>query len=751
MGRTTRWAAAFTAAGLLAAIAPAVGAHAATAAQRIDLRVLVVDDGGPATAAIMNEMDISGTPYTVVKLSDVNRPTINAAFLSGTSSNGQAEAKYQAVVLPNNAPFAAGSAEMAAITGYEQTFGIRQVDAYTYAQPGVGLNYAANPGYIGSLDGMTGTVTAAGLAGSFDYLKGSVPFEDNDPNVIESYGYLATPLAVQAAGASFTPLVTAPIPGGSAQGVLAGEYDHGGVSELVMTFAYNQYQQQYRLLARGIVDWMTQGVHLGYDRNYFEQHIDDVFLGDDRWSSTAKCTPGDAASACQGTPPASTIRMTSADVTYAQQWEAAHQFTLDFLFNGGGSDQITSTGADDPLTDSLLSAKSSFRWVNHTYDHPFLGCVQNTATVPWSCTKDANGNTLWVDQQTIQTAISQNQQWARNHGLSIDSTELVTGEHSGLATLPQQPQDNPNLAPALAATGVRWTGSDHSRETDQRAVGQALTVPRFPMNVYYNAGHTADEVDEYNWLYTSTAQGGSGLCTANPATSTCLPAPLDESTGYGSYIAPLEARIDLGHILGNSPLPHYAHQSNLAEDRILYPVLDQLLGGYANLFAANTPIVNLRESAIGLELQQRAAWKAALGAGTAGGYRVGSTVTVQAPNGVAAEVTAPNGTVQQQLLGSSAFGSAYAGELSGWAKPGLLQSSVTLKLNAAGTPAAPAAGSSAAPSPSSSPSSSPTGTSPTGTPPAGLPPTTTPLVPGGVRTVVPMTVAGVAKLVGGLL
>ena len=55
-------------------------------------------------------------------------------------------------------------------------------------------------------------------------------------------------------------------------------------------------------------------------------------------------------------------------------------------------------------------------------------------------------------------------------------------------------------------------------------MGQALTVPRFPMNVYYNAGRTADEVVEYNWLYTSTAQGGSGLCTANPATSTCLPA-----------------------------------------------------------------------------------------------------------------------------------------------------------------------------------------------------------------------------------
>jgi hypothetical protein len=577
MGRRTRWAAALTAAGLLAFAAPTVGAQAVSGSQRIDLKILVVDDGGPSVAAIVNELDLTGTPYTRVVLSDPKRPRITAAFLSGTDSLGRAEAKYQAVVLPNNAPFPAGSAEMAALVGYEQTFGIRQVDAYTYAQPAVGLNWASSPGYIGALDGMDGHVTTAGLSGPFRYLKGSVPFENNDPNVIESYGYLATPLARQAAGASFTPLVTMPIPGtGGTQGVLAGEYDANGVSQLVLTFAYNQYQQQYRLLARGIVDWMTQGVHIGFDRNYFEQDIDDVFLPDSRWSSTGKCTPGDDAPiACKGDPVASVIRMSAADVAYAKQWEQAHHFTFDFMFNGGGSDDATQNGTvDDPLTDALLADKGSFHWVNHTYDHPFLGCVQNTATVPWSCTTSASGATEWVSQQTIETAITQNVQWAKKHGISIDPTELVTGEHSGLKTLPQQPVDNPGLAPALAATGVKWTGSDHSREPQQRAVGSALTVPRYPMSVYYNAGKVADEVDEYNWLYTATAQGGSGICTANPATTTCLPAPLNETTGYADYIVPLEARIDMGHILGDDPDPHYAHQSNLAEDRILYPVLD---------------------------------------------------------------------------------------------------------------------------------------------------------------------------------
>src|SRR4029077_10034666 len=122
----------------------------------------------------------------------------------------------------------AGSAEMATLATYEKTFGIRQADAYTYARPEVGLNYAQNPGYIGSLDGMNAAVTSAGTAGPFGYLKGGVPFEDNSPTVSESYGFLAQPLAQQVPGAAFTTYVDAPIPGTSARGSLIGEYDHDG-------------------------------------------------------------------------------------------------------------------------------------------------------------------------------------------------------------------------------------------------------------------------------------------------------------------------------------------------------------------------------------------------------------------------------------------------------------------------------------------------------------------------------------------
>ncbi|MFE4974701.1 hypothetical protein ACFRAR_21660 [Kitasatospora sp. NPDC056651] len=690
MGRATRRVAACAAAVLLASGLQTTLAHGDTTPPRIDLTVLVVDDGGPSVAAITAELKSQGAPYKVVSLNDPNRPVINSAFLSDTL-NGQPRGKFQGIVLPNENPFPNSAAEMTAIATYEAAFNVRQIDAYTWANPAVGLNYAQNPGFVGTLDGFQGATTAAGTSGPFGYLKGSVPFEDNDPNVSESYGYLATPLASLPAGASFVPLVDAPIPSSTARGSLVGEYTHDGRKELVVTFVYNQYQQQYRLLARGMVDWLTQGVHLGYDRNYFATHVDDVFLADDRWDTVLKCTPGDV-TCPPGTPDsAAPIRMSVDDANHLKQWQAANNFTLDMVFNGGGSEDWKADHETtvDPTADQMIADQADYRWVNHTYTHPYLGCVQNVTVVPWVCSKNAAGGTVWVDQATISGQIKNNADWATARGLQFDPQTLVTGEHSGLLTAPQETSDNPNLAPALAANGIKFTASDASRETGQRAVGSStLTVPRYPMNVFYNAATAKEEADEYNWIYTSKANGGSGVCENN-ANSTCLPQPLDTTTGYQSYIVPLEARIDLGHVLNNDPRPHFVHQSNLSEDRILYPVLEKILGTYRSLHADSAPIVNLSQREIGLEFQRRAAWNTAIAAGKVTAYRVGNAVTVSAPAGVQVQATMPTGTAQKLAIGTAGFGSSYAGTLSGWVSPGALQSTVTLQLPAA--PAAPAA------------------------------------------------------------
>ncbi|MBD0837162.1 hypothetical protein [Streptomyces sp. TRM68416] len=669
-----RWrntAVALSTAGVLTLGSGAPGASAAVD-PRIDLRVLVVDDGGSAVRAIAAQLKSTGIPYTTVDLNDSRRPVLTAAFLSDTVG-GRPRAKFQGVVLPNEAPFGAGSAEQSALEAYERTYGIPQVDAYTWAHPGVGLDYTSEGGWAGSLDGRAATVTAAGRAKWFGYLDGAFAFEDNSPTVQESYGYVARPRE------GFTSYVDVPVPEGSGNGSLVGEYAHDGRRELVVTFAYNQHQQQFRLLARGIVEWLTQGVHLGRDRNHFAVHIDDVFAPDARWDTERNCTPGDI-DCVGGGEEIDPIRMTAADAVHAAQWQREHGFTMDMVYNAGSGEEWKSEhGGTDALTARLLADRSQYRWINHTYTHPFLGCVQDTSTVPWTCAKNADGSTKYMSRAEIAAQIRDNHNWGVAKGLPLDRTELVTGEHSGLKTLPQQPNDNPNLAGALADNGVKWIASDNSREPEQRAVGAALTVPRHPMNVYYNTGTKAEMVDEYNWIYTSAEDGGSGVCTTNPA-STCLDAPLDPATGYDEYIVPQEARIALGHVIANDPRPHYAHQSNLAEDRILYPVMAKVLADYRALFADNTPVENLAQKAIGTELQRRAAWRAAVANNRVTAYRIGSTVTVTAPSRTQIPVTAPEGTRKQLLLGTTAFGTPYAGARSAWATPAALQSALTLKL-----------------------------------------------------------------------
>ncbi|WP_225631155.1 hypothetical protein [Streptomyces solaniscabiei] len=703
MKRTIRTTA-LTVGALIASLAlPAGTARADAPAPRIDLRVLVVSDGGPATDAIAAELRTAGTPYTEVDLGDTDRPAIDAGFLADTV-DGRPRARFQAVVMPNDNPFPAGSGEMAALAAYEKAYGIPQVDAYTYARPEVGLQYAVGTGYAGSLDGVRAEVTQAGLAGPFGYLDGAVPFEDNSPTVGESYAYLSSP----APGADFVPYVQAAIPGRATKGSLVGEYRHDGRRELVVTFVYNQYQQQFRLLARGIVEWMTGGVHLGADRNYFAVHVDDVFAADDRWDTRLNCTPGDVDCAPgEGTP--NPIRMVPADVDHATAWQDSRNFTLDLAYNGSGSvDHREDNNGADPLADKLIADRGAFRWINHTYTHAFLGCVQDVSVVPWKCATNADGSTRWVSRNEIADEIATNRVWGQTAGLPLDNDELVTGEHSGLKVTPQQPVDNPNLGPALTDNGVAWLGSDNSRDPVQRRVGSATTVSRYPMNVFYNAGRAAEQVDEYNWIYTSRAQGGSGICEDNPATSTCLTAPLDPATGYTGHIVPLETRIALGHVLANDPKPHFIHQSNLAEDRIAYPVLDGVLDGYAGLFADNTPVVNLRMEAIGVELQRRAAWQAAVDADRVTAYRVGAAVTVEAPDGVAVPATMPAGT----LRAGTGFGDAYAGAVSGWTTPAAGDSlALTLPSSATASPAVTGPGDTAAATPAAPPTRVPAGVS----------------------------------------
>jgi hypothetical protein len=353
----------------------------------------------------------------------------------------------------------------------------------------------------------------------------------------------------------------------------------------------------------GILNWLTYGVHLGTERNYLTVHIDDVLSSDARWIPEYDCTRGND---CPLGVTAPDIAMTQEDVTFCARWQSEHRFGLDLVFNGGAYDAKVEDDGSYPAGEALLAMGS--RFISHTYTHEYLGCVRDQTRAGFPCVSDAMGGVTWVPFDLASSEIERNVGFAGAHGVAIDASELVTGEHSGLRRAPDEPADNPNFVDALRENRIAWLASDASREPESRVVGSARTVPRYPMNLFFNTGRREESVDEFNYIHVAVERGGSGLCARNPR-ATCLE-PLDVGSGFDAWIVPREMRTTLRHALSNDPRPHYAHQSNLAEERLLYPVLERVLGWYAEVFGTETPLVRLSLAQAGAELRDQAEWRA---------------------------------------------------------------------------------------------------------------------------------------------
>lgn len=125
------WRSRLVAVALVGLAVPMIGTASAaspttTVAQRVDLRVLVVDNGTPWIAAMESELTVEGVPFTTLTTSSPTRETITSAFLAtGT------EAHFQAVVLPDSTGVGLSADEVSAVRAYEAQFGVREVDMYT--------------------------------------------------------------------------------------------------------------------------------------------------------------------------------------------------------------------------------------------------------------------------------------------------------------------------------------------------------------------------------------------------------------------------------------------------------------------------------------------------------------------------------------------------------------------------------------------------------------------------------------------
>ncbi len=374
----------------------AVTASAATP-PRLDLKVLLIGTGSsdPTTAAWQAALGGEGVAFTTATASGaVGSETVSLPALSAADVG-----QFNGVVLadsPTN--FAAGA--LNPLYDYESAFGVRQVDGYMFPSPALGLTNGSGA----TLDNTTAQLTAAGLT-ALPELKGPVPLDTG------TFGYPASVVP----RAPFTPWLT-----NTAGQVLAGVYQHpssdrqANVSELTLTFDYNATQTQWLLLAPGLINWVTGGLHLGLYRNYFGEDVDDLFIADNEWSAQFQCTPAatepvdvgcpaaDQGNAAAGPPDA---QMTAADVAYVANWEQQTGIKLEFAFNAVGACTAPSAAAEssancagsttqngttytDPgqsvdtsapndagLVNALLANQSSFNWITHTWSHLFLGCV----------------------------------------------------------------------------------------------------------------------------------------------------------------------------------------------------------------------------------------------------------------------------------------------------------------------------------------------------------------------------------------
>jgi hypothetical protein len=433
--------------------------------QRLDAKVLLLSADGtePGFAAWKYELTREGVPFdAVVSYSGAAKAsTLTDAQLA---DYGGQHAKYGAVILASgdlghqvdngngttSYLSALTDAEWSALAKFEKTFGVRRLSDYTAPSPAHGLVAVGGA----SQDGKTGTLTEAGKA-AFPYLKGPIPIPNDDPSTTssEAFGYAGTPVNA----ADWQTLVSAP--GG---GAYLGIYTHpeDGREEMVMTVAGNENQSHIQVLRHGMLNWVTRGVFLGFQRNYLELQIDDLFLGDDAWDPATHATSYD---------PANASRMDAEDVTKAVEWSASRNVRLDFAYNGGGSalwlNQVNSDDdpgndtATDPLVTAVVNNRNAFGFVNHTFEHPNLDCST---------------------EQFITNQVKSNVTWAQARNLAIDSRELVTGEHSGLAnsrpgnpgTIDPPSIDDVTPSAAAAATGVPAGTYDYAL-TARSAAGES--------------------------------------------------------------------------------------------------------------------------------------------------------------------------------------------------------------------------------------------------------------------------------------
>ncbi|HTK12084.1 MAG TPA: hypothetical protein VL485_33240 [Ktedonobacteraceae bacterium] len=557
----------------------------------IDLKVLVLatanDDAD--LPAITQALDYLGVPYTVDIVTQKS-----GSLTPGMLANG-CRGYYQGIMLTEgNLSHQVGSdyvsalskTEWATLQNYEATWGVRQVNWYTYPTADFGYQEVQN-----AVD-TTDTPILTNLTS-----QGKSVFSYLNPDATIPIRYAYTYLAPTLADGNTTPLLT-----DSKGNALASIHTYANKRQILsLTFDNNPNLTHSIVLSYGLVNWLTKGLFLGERHVLMSPQIDDIFIPDSDWQPNTPC----------GTAPDNTgvtYRITGADLQALLNWQTGKRtstitpnMTLTMVFNGfGTAASVNST--TDTLTPFAVTNQGQFYWVNHTYDHA-----------------DLNG----MDYAAAKQEIQKNVQIAANtlHATDFSALNMVTPGISGLL--------NRRYLQAAHDTGIRYLVTDTSQKgydnpspnagiynADQPEI---LMIPRYPNDLYYNVSTPASWVAEYNCTYKSFWK--------KDLTYTEI---LDE-----------ESDQLLTYLLRGSIDPWMFHQDNLraydGTHSLLGDLLDATLQKYEQYY--NLPIQYPTMEHLGQTMAARMQYNAA---GVTASIIPGVSITIHAQNAARVPVTGLN-------------------------------------------------------------------------------------------------------------
>ena len=391
-------------------IAGRPAANAALTTSSTDLAVLVVTatPTDAALPAIRQALDFLGTPYTVhIASAQPGTLTAEKLFL-GTRGF------YSSVMLtdsqlaysPDGVTWASAlsATEWTTLNQFTADFGVRQINWSGYPTPDTGFNWPT-AAFDSTGNAAVGTWSAAAKP-SFPYLVTANAFA-----VSNVWTYLATPLDTN---------TTVWLSDSQGHALIAVKKHTDGREVLSMTFDNAPWLLHSTVLSHGLVTWANKGMFLGERHTYLSAQIDDVFLADEMW-------------------PSGEFRQSAKDWAATITWQAGFRlrtlgknFRYDMAFNGLGT--VAGEYENDDLTPYVRTNKAMFKWISHTYTHPYLDTISYSAAL---------------------TEITKNNQTATGMGLpNFSRANMVTPNITGL--------NNPQFIKAAYDAGIRYLVTDTS-------------------------------------------------------------------------------------------------------------------------------------------------------------------------------------------------------------------------------------------------------------------------------------------------